>query len=124
MNHPAQQQEPETRQSDGQIEGCEEELFKLAVDCSRGARGRPRMYQKGIELFEKLLLIPSTYDRAAFFLAGMYLKGKTDDSRKDRADRKRNLSDVPTADIYAGLIKCPKLKQIWKYKKDKYIPTF
>ena len=102
----------------GQLEGAELKLYDYATTLSKKGGN----YVKSIELFEKLLLHSATSDGAAFFLAGIYLKGKTDDSRKDYVDRKQNLSDVPTADFYAGMIKCPDLKKKWENKKSKYLP--
>lgn len=107
------------REYEGQLPGNTLILYRHAVELSRGEHG-PSQYAKSIELFEKLLIDPEYAECAAFYLAGMYLKGKVDDLRKDRHDRRYHLSDLKKAELYARFIKSSSWKSAWENKKKKY----
>lgn len=107
----------------GQLPGNTQVLFEHAVDLSRGEWG-PSQYEKSIEIFEKLLIVPQYQECAAFHLAGMYLKGKVNDLRKDRYDRHHNLSDMKKAELYAGLLKNSAWKSAWDKKKQKHCSRY
>jgi len=107
----------------GQLPGNKHILYQHAIDLSRGERG-PSQYAKSIEIFEKIMIDPEYQECAAFYLAGMYLKGKVDDLRKDRQDRRYHLSDIKKAELYAGLIKSSSWKTAWDKKKQKYFSRY
>jgi hypothetical protein len=104
----------------GQLPENTQFLYSHAVDLLKGEWG-PSNYTKSIEIFEKLLIDPEYQECAAFYLAGIYLKGKVDNLRKDRQDRRYHLSDLKKAELYAKLIKSSAWKTAWDKKKQKYL---